>query len=179
VQVYEKIATLELISAPGDSPSYSNLGFAVLGRALQNVLPGNNTLWEEYTRQYITEPLNMTSTGFNLTAARQEGRLVVGYDVDGSEVPLEDFGWMSPAGQMYSSVVDLGQLLSAIFTYDSAKGTTGSGGSGTTTTTPILKPESIREWLKPAYVRLVEGTGFGHPWEIETVSESVMSHKIY
>ena len=162
--MYASIATLELISAPGDIPSYSNLGFAVLGRALQQALPDKTMLWEDYTRQNITVPLNMTNTGVDLMVARAQGNLAVGYDTDGSAAPLQDFGWLSPAGQMYSSVADLGKLLSAIFTYDSSS-------DGLTTNTSILKPESIRQWLKPAFFRLADGTGFGHPWEIETVSE--------
>ena len=33
--------------------------------------------------------------------------MAVGYNVDGSPAVLTDFGWISPAAQMYSSTRDL------------------------------------------------------------------------
>ena len=33
--------------------------------------------------------------------------MAVGYNVDGTQAVLTDFGWESPAGQMYSSTRDL------------------------------------------------------------------------
>ena len=33
----------------------------------------------------------------------------------------------------------------------------------------ILDGETIREWMQPAYI-YHDGTGFGHPWELEPLS---------
>ena len=36
--------------------------------------------------------------------------MATGYNVDGSAAPLIDLGWISPAGQMFSSARDLGMV---------------------------------------------------------------------
>ena len=37
-------------------------------------------------------------------------RMVTGYNVDGSETPLVDLGWVAPAGQMYANIKDLNKV---------------------------------------------------------------------
>ena len=37
-------------------------------------------------------------------------RMAVGYAPDGSAAPLQDLGWLRPAGQMYSTVDDLAKV---------------------------------------------------------------------
>ena len=34
-------------------------------------------------------------------------KMAVGYEPDGSVAPLYDLGWLSPAGQMFSTTADL------------------------------------------------------------------------
>jgi hypothetical protein len=53
---------------------------------------------------------------------------------------------------MSSCVTDLAALMSDLFNFDR-------------NTAKLLKPESIRDWLHPAYMYR-DGTGFGFPWEI-------------
>lgn len=36
--------------------------------------------------------------------------MAVGYGPDGSVAPLTDLGWLSPAGQMYSTAYDLAKV---------------------------------------------------------------------
>jgi hypothetical protein len=67
-----------------------------------------------------------------------------------------DIGWDGPAGNMYSSVHDLAQLMMMIFRtdveYDPSKG-------------QVLDGETIREWTHPAFV-YSDGFGYSHPWEL-------------
>ena len=59
-----RIANMSLSSPPATRPSYSNLGFALLGRAL-GVQAGVS--WEEYV-QDIASALGMTNTGDDIEA---------------------------------------------------------------------------------------------------------------
>ncbi len=45
--------------------NYSNLGYALLGRALEKVV---NTSYEEWVTKNILKPLNMKSSGFDAVA---------------------------------------------------------------------------------------------------------------
>ena len=47
--------------------SHSNLAFALIGRCLVEFFYTDMT-YEEYVEKYILAPLNMSSTGFNITA---------------------------------------------------------------------------------------------------------------
>ena len=52
---------LSLILPPDRRASYSNLGYAVLGNVLADIL---STPWADAVQEYILDPLKMTSTGF-------------------------------------------------------------------------------------------------------------------
>jgi CubicO group peptidase (beta-lactamase class C family) len=165
------MAEMHLMYPPGLTPSYSNAGSTVLGRALENVA---GRTWEDYVMGEIVEPLGMVNTHTTINTEN----LAVGYTSDGQVPPLWDngastrkdllgpvaltpssppcpatcSGFTAPCGQMISCVADLAALVSDLFNFDRP-------------TAKLLKPESIRDWLHPAYVYR-DGTGFGHPWEI-------------
>jgi len=61
--------------APGMAFEYSNLGYALAGRAVTNA-SGRN--YADYIEDAFLKPLGMTSTGYDLAAA-PKGRLAVGY----------------------------------------------------------------------------------------------------
>jgi CubicO group peptidase (beta-lactamase class C family) len=74
--VLAAVAETFLILPPGAAPSYSNLGFAVLGHVLgEFVLQGTD--FPTAVAQYITTPLGMANTGFNYTASVMD-QLAVG-----------------------------------------------------------------------------------------------------
>lgn len=79
-QMYANLATLELIYPPGLQPAYSNLGFGLLGRALERV---RGPTWEQQLSEAILGPLNMTNSG-NAFTASAVSRLAVGYYPDGT-----------------------------------------------------------------------------------------------
>lgn len=56
----ERIANLTLIFPPNTMPIYSNLGFATLGRVLEDMI---GIPWEEYVQEMIVEKLELSNTG--------------------------------------------------------------------------------------------------------------------
>jgi CubicO group peptidase (beta-lactamase class C family) len=86
---------------------YSNLGLALLGRAVAAAAEGAPQ-YEEYVEREILGVLGMTSSGFNYTDAVR-ARMAHGVDGEGNAVPLpaEEFEWAAPCGTMYSTCGDV------------------------------------------------------------------------
>jgi CubicO group peptidase (beta-lactamase class C family) len=84
-EVYDRVAGMNLLYPPGLQPSYSNLGFGILGRSLEGVA---GMSWEEYVRRMVAEPLGMVNTHTTIVTEN----LAVGYTADGSVSPLLDIG---------------------------------------------------------------------------------------
>ena len=79
-ELYENIAKLKLISPPGQSPSYSNMGFGALGRALAKA---SGSDWEYLLQKQVIAPLELKSTGVDFTDDVKK-ILATGYNTDGS-----------------------------------------------------------------------------------------------
>ncbi|MBV8820517.1 MAG: beta-lactamase family protein, partial [Acidobacteriaceae bacterium] len=88
---------------PDTSFNYSNLGFALLGLALEQraAEPYADLLWEEVIR-----PLGLRDTAIVLSSD-QEARVVPGYDPKDRPVHNGEFGGFEPAGGIYSTAGDL------------------------------------------------------------------------
>ena len=99
-----------LLAPPGASPpSYSNLGFALLGYALEG--PGGAPL-PALVDAHITAPLALEATGYAYTP-QVLARLATGYAADGAPAPFAELGWCYAAGAMHSSAADLDALAQA------------------------------------------------------------------
>jgi hypothetical protein len=117
---------------PGTVFSYSNLGFSLLGLAVQNAAGRE---FGSHLRASVLEPLGMTRSAFSqeidrsplAARAYNRGREAV-------EPPLRDV----PAGGLNSTVNDLGRFIRMIL----AEGRLPDGRR-------LLRPESIREMLRP------------------------------
>ncbi len=125
-EIYANLSRMELTYPPGTWPQYSNLGVAVLGRALEKVA---GDTWEHMLERMILKPLGMSSTGIKPNVMNH---LAVGYAPDGTvasmsiisyatcilivPLPLEliDIGFEAPAGQLYSTANDLSKLMMSI-----------------------------------------------------------------
>ncbi len=98
-------------TSPGTAYEYSNLGFAILGRIVQNV---SGMPYKQYLEQRILRPMQMTST---VMEARDvaPSRLAHGYRLqDGNwleEPPLPD-GAFGAMGGMLTSIADLSRWVS-------------------------------------------------------------------
>lgn len=100
---------------PDTRYQYSNIGYAILGTALERA---SSRTYMDYVRSEILEPLGMTDTAF-VPRPRFETRLATGYDVEEGEVDFETPAWEHlgrgykvPNGALYSTVADLARFVS-------------------------------------------------------------------
>ncbi len=104
------------IFEPGDDWSYSNAGYILLGRIIENV-SGEN--YYDYIQNHVFTPAGMTSSGFDSLEDVTE-RLATGYFRDGAFATTWEANWMtlpfhgSPAGGGYSTNGDLQRFASAL-----------------------------------------------------------------
>ena len=105
-------------SLPGMEFSYSNIGYGILGYALERAA---NKRLIQMMEEYIFKPLKMENTAFILTS-EQSKILSTGYAnrPDGSfnsEIPAKEHlgrGYKVPNGGIYSNVTDMANFLYAL-----------------------------------------------------------------
>lgn len=86
---------------------YSNSGYAVLGQLVSRC---SGRSWWEVARDDVLTPLGMTQTGYSAPTNSATG-LAVHPDADRlHHEPAQDTAVMAPAGQLWSTVGDLGLL---------------------------------------------------------------------
>jgi CubicO group peptidase (beta-lactamase class C family) len=98
-------------NAPGVAYEYSNYGFAILGRIVQNV---SKMPYREYIATAVLKPLGMTATTLSPTAVPAE-RLAHGYrweDEQWKEEPQLPDGAFGAMGGMLTSLDDLAKYVS-------------------------------------------------------------------
>ena len=148
-----------LVLPPWTMPSYSNLGYALLGRLLTEDLL--NRTFEEWTSKEILEPLGMNNTGFKITD-QVRANMALPYETGGKLFPFMNIGWLAPAGQMYSTINDLTKL-GMMFTQPEKQS--------------LFKPGSLREMMLPVNVAPDGQTLWGSPWEMEFVEDFLVRGK--
>ena len=141
-----------LVMEPWTTASYSNLGYALLGRLLtENLL---NKTFECWVKEEILDPLGMYNTGFQITND-VEKNMAISYLRNGQEkaskVTFSRLGWLAPAGEMYSTINDLTKL-GMMFTRP--------------WTQKILKFSTIREMSLPVDIAPDGRTLWGSPFEM-------------
>jgi CubicO group peptidase (beta-lactamase class C family) len=101
----EGLSRTELDAPIGSRYSYSNLGYGILGAALEHAAGDR---YEDLLRKLILEPLGMRRTGVTVDEA-MEDLLAVGYEKGDTEkeAPTWDLGCLAPGGGLISSVEDL------------------------------------------------------------------------
>ncbi|WP_271078328.1 serine hydrolase [Aurantiacibacter sp. MUD61] len=97
------LASYEPERAPGSEYAYSNLGFGLLGYALERA--GGSDL-EVLLRNRILDPLDMGDTGIVLTAD-QQSRFATGRDEYNRETLAWDLGVLTGAGALRSTPADM------------------------------------------------------------------------
>lgn len=78
--IYKNLANIELMYPPGQQPTYSNLGFGLLGRVLEKI---TNVKWEDSVKKMVFDQLGMTTSGNTFTADDIK-KLAIGYYANGS-----------------------------------------------------------------------------------------------
>jgi len=156
----QQLKSRSLVMAPGTMPSYSNLGYALLGRLLTENLLRNQT-FESWVREKILKPLNMTKTGFNITEEVQQN-MAFPHTNNGSRMPFMIIYWTAPAGQMYSTLEDMTKL-GKMFTQPSKQA--------------LFRPSTLREMMSPGNVAPDGITVWGSPWEMEQLEHFLIRGK--
>ena len=95
-EMVERLNSIPVIYPPLRYVHYSNLGLALLGRALETVTPDEQS-YEDYVTQNVLQKLGMNQSGFDITRETRS-QMAVGYNVvDGHLIPTEELpalGWM-------------------------------------------------------------------------------------
>ena len=156
----QQLKNRSLVMAPGTMPSYSNLGYALLGRLLTENLLQNQT-FESWVRERILKPLNMTNTGFQITEEVQRN-MAFPHSNNGSRMPFMIIYWVAPAGQMYSTLEDMTKL-GKMFTQPSKQ--------------TLFRPSTLWEMMSPGNVAPDGFTVWGAPWEMEQLEHFLVRGK--
>ncbi len=107
--LYQYLNGAVLMTEPGMTYAYSNLGMGLLGHALGRVA---GTSFDELLRERVLGPLGMDHTGSALTP-EMESHMVQGHDLDGRAVPLWDLPTLAAAGALRSDARDMLRFLAA------------------------------------------------------------------
>ncbi len=148
-----------VISPPGKTYRYSNLGVALLGEI---VIAASGESWAGYVRTHITGPLGMTSTTGAPTAAeigalpRQHRRK----QADGSRGTLDYYetGAIAPAAAIVSTLEDLARFAAFELTADPAGAPAGGA--------QVLSGPTLAEMQRPHFVNAKWTGGRGLGWGI-------------
>jgi CubicO group peptidase (beta-lactamase class C family) len=140
--------------------SYSNVGITLLGHAIQNA---GGEPFADHMQRTVLAPLGMNTAGFEPGVAKSDlmakpyrkGTLV-------EEPELRDV----PAGGLNASVLDLSRFLAMVF----AEGRSGA--------TQVLRPESVREMLRPHNTEVPLDMNFqnGLGWMLSTLGASTIQN---
>jgi len=108
-QLYGGLSNMQLPSPTGAKASYSNLGTALLGHALERA---TDKPYESLVADRIVSPLGMTDTGIHLDESKLS-RIATGYNPDdGSKQAVEwDLGCLAAAGALLSTAPDLAKFV--------------------------------------------------------------------
>ncbi len=162
----ENLEGAEIIFPPYSEFKYSNLGISLLGHTL-SLIAGKP--YRDYVKQAILEPLGMKDSGFDLTPEFYSKR-AIGYvsDAEGKNfqpAPIFDLECISPAGQLYSNVIDMAKFISMQFSDKAAGGNQVVGGS------------TLREMHSPVFYGegANKGTDIGIGW---ILAKTASGHRV-
>lgn len=108
-RLYAFLSSHELARGVGETVEYSNLGYGLLGHALER---GTGRDYEALVAELVLKPLGMADTAVTLTPSLRE-RLAAGHDDSLDPVDNWDFAALSGAGSLRSTVNDMLLFLEA------------------------------------------------------------------
>jgi CubicO group peptidase (beta-lactamase class C family)/D-alanyl-D-alanine dipeptidase len=138
-----------LIYAPEQKQKYSNAAIAIVGYVLERT---QNEPFTKYLQRAVLQPMGLNHSAFEpLPALQTHLADAVMRTVDGRVFPAPTFQLgMSPAGSMYSTVLDLGRFMSMLF-----------NGGRAVNGTQIVKKETLEEMWRPQFVPAGTRSGVG------------------
>ncbi len=144
----ESLNSTSLVYPPGTHTKYSNAAIAVVGYLLQQQ---SSQPFTDYVQKTVLEPLGMTDSSFVPTQQIRKHlahAVIRTYDGRTIDAPTFELG-MTPAGCMYSSVLDLSKFLNMLFA-------DGKGKEGR-----VLKPETLHAMWRSQFSEPGAAGGFG------------------
>jgi CubicO group peptidase (beta-lactamase class C family) len=144
----------EVVRPPGEAYHYSNVGYALLGLALERAA---GKPYEALVRELVLDPLGMSSSWFQVPAA-ERWRLAEGYvnpsrEVIDPRVPRAEHlgrGYRPPSGGLYSTAGDLARLGMAM-----------AGAAGDLPIGHGLRAAALSDGGDPGGIALRSGYGLG------------------
>ncbi|HSS21690.1 MAG TPA: serine hydrolase [Pyrinomonadaceae bacterium] len=111
LDAYNFLEITKLVSKPGDTWAYSNLGFGFLALAVARAASAQG--WDSLVEKDIGKPLNLVDTTVDLDATQTQ-RLAQGYTKAGNPTNKPMPGWpgLGGAGQLNSTPDDMMKFLS-------------------------------------------------------------------
>eukprot|EP01052_Picozoa_sp_SAG31_P032930 SAG31_NODE_3662_length_4011_cov_8.856851_4_plen_313_part_00 len=156
-RILSAVAEQWLVVKPGTRFHYSNLGFALLGRALGHAVPGQS--YEHLVTTRILTPLGMASATFT-TPPSLDG-VAVGLRPSGAVgLASHGDGWGAPAGDLLVSSNDMARWMQLWARRDWPLNASSAAAVG-----QILDGGTLDEILQPK-VEMRDGrAAIGQPWE--------------
>ena len=139
--LFERLKYLEPKTSPRQMYLYNNMMYAGIGYAIQ--LKSGKT-WEEFVREKILQPLEMTSTGFSIADMLKQPDYGVPFtekrdSMEIYKIPYyEDTAGVSSAGAIVSNIEDLSHWLIALMNNGKYNGK------------QVLPPKVLQATLEPA-----------------------------
>ena len=130
---------------PWTSPVYTNMGFALLALAVENI---TNASFASMMQESILKPLNMTSTFYDNITDTMHAILPGGPTSNAGLTLLSHTTNDAPSGGIFSSTHDLATFGLSILN------------------STLLSPLETRKWLKPITHTNSLYLSVGRPWEI-------------
>eukprot|EP01114_Cavostelium_apophysatum_P020226 TRINITY_DN6724_c0_g1_i1.p1 TRINITY_DN6724_c0_g1~~TRINITY_DN6724_c0_g1_i1.p1 ORF type:complete len:512 (-),score=105.75 TRINITY_DN6724_c0_g1_i1:76-1611(-) len=156
-EILERIAQTYLLFPQYGTPHYSNLGIALLGRALQSAA---GIEYEELMEAKIFGPLGMSNSTFNYSAVAENMAVGAVLTPNGTTLPAEVYplGWGTPMGGLLTTARDLAKLMSFLFrANETAEGD------------QVLDSSTINEFLLPV-IPMEDGVySVGNVWEFQYI----------
>ncbi|MGO9922160.1 MAG: serine hydrolase, partial [Isosphaeraceae bacterium] len=161
LEVVRSLGRTKLVLEPGTRTKYSNAGIAVVGAVVERV---RGQAFVAAIRSSLLEPIGMASSSFEPSAGlrqRMASGLMWTYDGQTVATPTFLLG-TGPAGNLVSTVTDLGRFLAFLFS-----GGRGKGG------TVIVKAETLRSMTEPQLGKKGESPAFGLGFAISKLDDHV------
>jgi len=149
VDTVKSLNATELVYPPTTRTKYSNAAITVVGHIVEKI---RGEPFAESARRTLIEPMGLTSTSFGSTPAIEAATargVMWTYDGRVFDAPTFPLG-TEPAGNLRSTVVDLGRFLTVLF--DGGKGPGGVA---------VVKPETLRAMWTDPYLEGDEPRNFG------------------
>ncbi|KAI5116363.1 hypothetical protein M0805_001373 [Coniferiporia weirii] len=150
-----------LVAPPYTVPSYSNTGYSLLGLAnvaANKLAEGNDAplTHADLLHRDIFEPLNLVDSSFICSDANKANIAIA--SVSSVEVDLDFGDATNPAGGQMSSLSDLVKLMQTFI--------------DPTRPESLLRPYTIREWMRPMHAFSDDYSEIGALWEIYQYKDS-------